>query len=404
MKNRLFLLLLMAVVSIPAFSQSKAEVKQYEKTLAKPSVKAYERFLKRYPQSVYYDQIASLRDSTDFETVDKSSLKALRDFKGRCKTHRWKEKALEAIDVVETSPLTTEEILSAAQSLNLHQENGQYLAYRSEGKDYLLAFRLGDNLVLTVYEKNGAEWTLHNDFHINKEYIQDGLNARLIAQAQIVRVQELRLVRLRYLSEKDLYAEYVQMLLNPLTGESDAVIFYGHNAKTSKDKQAYKIEGQSPQALSNAIVTAQMQYLVNDLNQDENLSIISEEDALTDDSIQWWLQNNPSAGDGKKRSVRFGTLDPRCGLVAAFKKAKKDKSSRYRAALFDIRGYTVICVQDLSSGNYSLAWCERQCQNKKRDRLLNTIYFENETSLALFYYHGRKSFKRHLSLAAKKIS
>jgi hypothetical protein len=147
-----------------------------------------------------------------------------------------------------------------------------------------------------------------------------------------------------------------------------------------------------------------MQYLVNDLNQDENLSIISEEDALTDDSIQWWLQNNPSAGDGKKRSVRFGTLDPRCGLVAAFKKAKKEKSSRYRAALFDIRGYTVICVQDLSSGNYSLAWCERQCQNKKRDRLLNTIYFENETSLALFYYHGRKSFKRHLSLAAKKIS
>ena len=46
-----------------AATQRKAEISLYGKTLAKPSVKAADKFLKKYPQSVYAPKIQHLKDS-----------------------------------------------------------------------------------------------------------------------------------------------------------------------------------------------------------------------------------------------------------------------------------------------------------------------------------------------------
>ena len=44
------LVLLLAAASLAA--QNKAETKFYQKTLSKPSVEAFDKFLKKYPSSV----------------------------------------------------------------------------------------------------------------------------------------------------------------------------------------------------------------------------------------------------------------------------------------------------------------------------------------------------------------
>ena len=61
-------------------AQSPSETKLYTKTLKKPSVKAYDKFLKKYPSSVYSLEILSLRDSTLFAAVDQEDAEAVEAF------------------------------------------------------------------------------------------------------------------------------------------------------------------------------------------------------------------------------------------------------------------------------------------------------------------------------------
>ena len=90
--------------------------------------------------------------------------------------------------------------------------------------------------------------------------------------------------------------------------------------------------------------------------------------------------------------------------MAAFKKARKEKGKNCTAALFDIRGYTVICTQSRKDGGYSLAWCEPRCKNKYRDNFLNSIYFESDgVTLVMFYYRGRTTFKYRLLTASQTL-
>ena len=55
------LVLLLAAASLPA--QNKAETKLYQKTLSKPSVEAFDKFLKKYPSSVYASDILARKDT-----------------------------------------------------------------------------------------------------------------------------------------------------------------------------------------------------------------------------------------------------------------------------------------------------------------------------------------------------
>ena len=55
-----FVLLLAAA---PLSAQNKAETKLYNKTLSKPSVAAFDKFLKKYPSSVYAADILARKDT-----------------------------------------------------------------------------------------------------------------------------------------------------------------------------------------------------------------------------------------------------------------------------------------------------------------------------------------------------
>jgi len=164
-----------------------------------------------------------------------------------------------------------------------------------------------------------------------------------------------------------------------------------------------RIEGLMPELDSIQLVRdAWPKYLYEKLKTNETLVLIAEQDLLTDQSVEWWLKNNPNAQTTAK-SVKFGVVPENCSLVSAFKaNREKESGSGWTAALFDIRGYTVVCARN-SAGKYVLVWCEPRFRDRSSDRILNTIYFDKGTTLVLFYYQGRKAFKYKVNLSNKSV-
>lgn len=159
-----------------------------------------------------------------------------------------------------------------------------------------------------------------------------------------------------------------------------------------------KIEGSSNETLAQGLEKPEMRWAVAKLHSDTELVFISEADIMTDQAIEWWISKNPNALTGTSR-VTFGKIDPASSLVASYQKAKKENLDSYRAAYFNIRGYTVVVSCKKSDGSYSLVWVEPICKNKNTDRYLNTIYQASGNTLSMFYYKGKTTFKNNLSLA-----
>ena len=101
-----------------------------------------------------------------------------------------------------------------------------------------------------------------------------------------------------------------------------------------------------------------MRLLAKSIDDNPLLEEIPLPDYLTDISIEWWLDNNPDA-QGKASGVKVNILDPQSSLVQGFASAKGIvQSSRYRAVIMDIRGYSVIVAYQKDDGNYVLAFTD----------------------------------------------
>ena len=138
---------------------------------------------------------------------------------------------------------------------------------------------------------------------------------------------------------------------------------------------------------------------------DENpcLEAIPENFWLTDAAIEWWLEQNPGALTDATH-LKFNIIQKESSLVEEFTKARgKKNSGKYTAAMFDHRGYTVIVAYQKADDNYVLAWAEPECKDHYRDRLLNSIAFDDANTLAMSYYHGNRTFKYRLNLTSKNL-
>jgi len=163
-----------------------------------------------------------------------------------------------------------------------------------------------------------------------------------------------------------------------------------------------KIYGETSFSMQTASEAAKLSWADSMLRSDPQLVTLSKEQIMTDQAIEWWLKKNPSALTGASR-ITFGNLPEECTLVQQYKKEQKETASTFRAALFDTLEYTVIVAQNRSTGYYSLVWVEPRCENKKTDRLLNSIYFSGGSRLALFYYQGNRTFKYLISLSSGQM-
>ena len=385
-------------------AQTPAETKLYDKTMKKPSLKAYDKFLKKYPSSVYSLEIQTLKDSTLFAAVDQEDAAAVEAFAAAHPDSPIAAQVEAVIARHNTSPLTREEALAALRALAPAAADA--VGYRRANRDYALGLAAADgalSLYRGVLGTDGA-WTLA-DIPAPERYTLDTKlsGCRLDGPVELVEINGKNLLSFNYINslENNKNIEYVASLYDPSDGSFTHAMFYGRDMT---DKDGLKIEGQCPEALS-TLATPENAWLLNRINSDPRLVPIAKADALTDDSIAWWLEKNPNAETNASR-LNFGALDEESSLVAGFKKARardKDSSKSFTAAMMDIRDYTVIVAYSKTYKNYILVWCEPVCKNKNRDKLLNNIYFEDDANLALFYYKGKATFKNRINLASRTI-
>jgi hypothetical protein len=394
--------LLLAIYALPA--QTPAETKLYNKTLKKPSVKAYDKFLNKYPDSVYSLEIRTLKDSTLFAAVDKEDAEAVEAFAAAHPDSPIIGQVEEVIARHNTSPFSKEEALAAVRALA--PEAAAAVGWRRGNRDYALGLAAADGALRLYRCALGADgaWTLASAPAPERYNLDSKLTeCRLDGPIELVEINGKKFLSFNYINsaEKSKNIEFVASLYEPEEGSVSHAMFYGRDMS---GKDGLKIEGQCPEALS-TLVLPENAWLLNRINSDSRLVPIAKADALTDDSIAWWLEKNPEAETRASR-LNFGALDEESSLVAGFKTARsrdKDSSKSFTAAMFDIRDYTVIVAYSKTYKNYILVWCEPVCVNKNRDKLLNSIYFEDDSSLALFYYKGRTTFKNRINLASRTI-
>ena len=388
----------------PLCAQSPAETKLYNKTLKKPSVKAYDKFLSKYPSSVYSLEILTLRDSTLFAAVDREDAGAVTAF---LEAHPDTPLAGEIGEIIarhNTSPLSKEEALSAVRALVPGAADA--VGWRRANRDYAIGLSAEGNALRLYRCALGADgaWTLADTSSPERYNLDSKLvDCRLDGPVELVEINDKKYLSFNYINsaENNKGIEYVASLYEPVDGSVSHAMFYGRDMSGG---DGLKIEGQCPEALS-MVVLPENAWLLNRINSDSRLVPIAKADALTDDSIAWWLEKNPEAETRASR-LNFGALDEESSLVAGFKTARsrdKDSSKGFTAAMFDIRDYTVIVAYSKTYKNYILVWCEPVCKNKNRDKLLNNIYFEDDNTLALFYYKGRTTFKNRINLASRSI-
>lgn len=359
MKRLLLLLFLFLTVSNGVSAQSKSETKQYGKVVANPTIKTVEKFLKKYPSSVYAPEVLNIKDSL--------------------------------IRIDNTSEITRE------QALGLAGECLDAIGWKKDGREHILA--LGKDFNLRILSPDGKEEATRMIPVYSMEDVPAA--ASLVEPMEIISPLggNRYYLHFAYLNGA---SEYVELLYLPEEDILNQAIFYGNPMKLAAG-ESYKIEGQSPEAIEGLNPPVEVAWLLARFKENPSLVPISKADLLTDTAIKWWLEKNPKAETSATR-LTFGRLDPESSIVAAYKKARKEKGKSCNVALFDLRGYTIICAGSRTSGEYSLVWCEPVCRNRNRDKFLNTIYFEKDGNvLDLFYYKGKSTFKVRISMASQAI-
>ena len=382
--------LCLALLPLCAFAQTKGETSMYNKTVGKPTVKAAEKFLKKYPGSVFAPKVLRLRDSLVFFALKPDDAAGVLAFRKAYPDSPFKDLAEARIREHNTSGLSREDALRIAGSCL------DAVGWKKDNVEHVIA--LDENLEMRVLTAQGS---LEYNRSIPVYSLSD-LDVPLTLALPMEAVSPFggrNYLHFAYLNGD---AEYVEVLYQPEEDIINQAMFYGTPIKPAEGEH-YRIEGQSPEMMEGLSPTAEVLWLTGRLKENPALVALSREDLLTDESIKWWLERNPHAQSSAAK-LTFGKLDPDSSIAAAYKKARKEKGKSSNAALFDIRGYTVICAANKSATEFTLVWCEKACANKYRDRFLNSIYFDSDgTTLNLFYYKGNTTFKYRISLPSQTI-
>ncbi len=386
-------------LSLNAAAQTPAETKLYKKALAKPTLKAYNKFLAKYPESVYSLEILTLRDSTIFASVDREDAAAVKAFAASYPDSPLMDQVHEHIRRHNTSLLPRSEAAAIAGT--------DAAGWKMDNVDYVAGVNISSDgsIILSTYHMDGTK--AFEDRTIPKHELGSTVTSRLVDSIAVVEFNSRNMLTFSYINDNSAgEQEYVVVLYDYHNDYAHGAMFYGSSLLTSSSEDEYRIEGQCLEALSGGVMTAEQVWSMNKLGENPALVQLAKADLLTNESIKWWLSKNAKAeSSASALRLNFGILDPESSLVQAYGKASKERGDKYNAALFNLRGYTVIVAYSKISGEYLLVRAEPVCKNKKTDRLLNSIYFEGNgsSSLAMFYYHGRKTYKYRINLSDKTL-
>lgn len=352
-------------------AQTKTETKNYNKAVSKPSLKAYDNFLKKYPNSVYAADIAARKDT-----------------------------------LLNISPYSEAQARELIGAFLPQDAPALAFAVRKDAVDRIHALCLGGREIeIRTIEKSGASWkelpSYNPPFPFQDEYPQ---SLSFIDSHSVMKIKGETFLCFNVLAAwPNSRREYRSVCYSPDSDFWGYLSFSGKDVHVKDDSAAYRISGRFNETMEE-LRHPQLRVLLSAMKENALLEEIPDKDWKTDLAIEFWQKNNPDAM-GAATKLTFNILDKDCSLVESFAKAKgKVESSKYRAAIMDIRGWSVIVVFEKESGNYVLAWAEPECKDHKKDRLLNSLYFKNPYTLTMYYYQGSKSFSYELNLASKKLS
>ncbi|MBR4586098.1 MAG: hypothetical protein IKO29_05105 [Bacteroidales bacterium] len=374
MKKTLTAALLLLLAAAPLSAQKRAETKLYQKTLSKPSVEAFDKFLKRYPSSVYAEEILARKDTLlNISPYDERQAAAIAA-----------ERLPDGIEV-------------------------RALADRREAVDRVYAICLEgeglglDQVRIVTFRKDADEWAQEGVYDAPAADAE-GMSVReFVDETSVVAIRGTRYLFFHYLLSGTDGQAYVAAAYAPQTDEFGCVSFRGKDIRGTGHVPPYHILGRSDEALLSGMDRPWMRLLLKDIQDNPWLEYIPENIYLTDAALEWWLKQNPDALTSATH-LKFNILQKESSLVEEFTAAKgKKNSSKYTAAMFDHRGYTVIVVYQKADDNYVLAWAEPEAKDHYRDRLLNSIAFDDANTLAMSYYHGNRTFKYRLNLTSKNL-
>lgn len=406
MKRIILSALVLLMAAGVAGAQTKAETKLYTKTLKKPTVASFNKFLNKYPESVYRLEILTLRDSKLLDELDQEDAYAVAAFMEQHPDSPMMPVVSEIMERHNTSLISKDDACAVAKGL--YPAAVDAVGYKHMGTDYVLAVAVegAETVAFKLKQDEEGAWSREEMKRFERCSLDSNLaETRLDGLVELIKINGRNLLYFNTLNYSDTAKnlEYVATLFDIENDSQTNAMFYGRNMGKSLDE--FKIEGQCPDTLGDGIMLPENLFLINSLNSNPSLEQISKADALTDDSIAWWLSKNPTAETSATR-LTFGALDEESSLVEGYKKCSsrdKDSSANFTAALFNIRDYTVIVAYSKKNKNYILLWCEPVCKNKNRDKLLNTIYFEDDNTLDLFYYKGKTTFKIRVNAATRAV-
>ena len=376
MRKLLTVGLVLLLAAAPLSAQKRAETRLYERTLSKPSVEAFDKFLKRYPSSVYAPDILARKDT-----------------------------------LLNISPY--DEAQAADIIAGLLPGSGQMLARasRSQAVDRIQAVCLDgeglslDQVRIVSAEKKPDGWAVTGTYDAPSADAEGMASRAFVDSISTFKIRDVDYLRFNYLmrSADGTQQAYVAATYAPQTDEFGAVSFRGKDIRQEGETAPYHIWGRSDEALLSGTERPWMRLMIQDIRENPALEAIPENIYLTDAALEWWLSQNPDALTSATR-LKFNILQKESSLVEEYAKARgKKNSSRYTAAMFDHRGYTVIVVYQKADDNYVLAWVEPEAKDHYRDRLLNSIDFDDANTLAMSYYHGNRTFKYRLNLTSKTL-
>ena len=372
MRKILTAALLLLLAAAPLSAQKKAETKLYEKTVSAPSVAAFDKFLKKYPSSVYAADILARKDT-----------------------------------LLNITPYNEAQAAGIVGELLSGTAQFRAIADRREAVDRIYAICLdGEGLALDqvrivsfVGGRNG--WQQEGVYDAPASDAEGMVSRTFADSTSVVTIRGTRFLFFHYLMEGGAQQTYVAAAYAPQTDEFGCVSFHGKDIR--KADEPYRISGRSDEALLSGMDRPWMRLLLKDIQDNPALEQIPENFYLTDAALDWWLTQNPDALTSATH-LKFNILQAESSLVEEFAKARgKKNSSKYTAAMFDHRGYTVIVVYQKADDNYVLAWAEPECKDHYRDRLLNSIAFDDANTLTMSYYHGNRTFKYRLNLTSKNL-
>ena len=384
-----------------ALSQTKGETSQYTKLLKKPTAKLADKFLKKFPSSLYAPKVARLRDSLLLCAVDHGNTDALRAFVREHPDTPFKEDILSLIRSHNTSSITRGEALLKAPCAS------DAIGWKVDNREGISALYISSKEIkLRFLDPQGGELS-SKDIPIYTSSPEGLTPSRQVLPLDIVTLgsgEGRGCLHFAYLNEKEgaKEKEWVEVLYDPSLDLPTSAMFYGKALPSEEEEGSVRIEGQCAESIGGVALTPEVSYLVGRISDNPSLVPISRGDLLTDEAIKWWLGKNPNA-ETSATSLVFGALDRESTLVEKYEATRKENAGLFRAAMFDYRDYTLVVAYSKKTDDYLLVWCEGVCVDRKTDKLLNSIYFEDDSTLDLFYYHGRKTFKLRINLASKRI-